>query len=106
MIINYGWYNSYIMLIIPIQRIGLIAAFTFAFSAALKQDGIKKILLYITCLVLPFITAAGALFWRLSLTVPMIILTAGLPVVSGFFLYKKLQPRESRGSIEIAPETD
>ncbi|MBI9105357.1 MAG: hypothetical protein JEZ04_01355 [Spirochaetales bacterium] len=102
-IINYGWFNSYLLLIIPIQRIGLIAAFTFVFSEALKQTGVRKVLLYLTCLVLPFITAAGALCWRLSLPIPMVIITAGLPALSGFLLYKKLQPREPEMKISLSP---
>lgn len=102
-IINFGWYNSYLMLVVPIQRIGLIAAFTFAFSEALKHDGLKKVLLYISCLILPLITAAGSLFWRLSMPVPMIIITAGLPVLSFYFLYRKLQPREAGTKIPITP---
>jgi uncharacterized membrane protein (UPF0136 family) len=91
------------MIVVPIQRIGVIAAFSFAFSGALKQNGIKKVLLYITCLVIHFITAAGSLFWRLSMPVPMILITAGLPTVSGYFLYKKLQPREPEVDILLTP---
>ena len=103
-IINYGWYNPYLLIVLPSLRLGIIAAFSFVFSEALRHDGVKKAALLAGALAVPFIAAAGALLWRLSLTIPMIIVTAGLPLVSFYFIYRKLQPREEENGISPAPE--
>ncbi len=93
LIIEYGWYNSHLFFIVPIQRIGIIAAFTLLFSEALNQHGSLKWLFFGVCALLPFITAAGSMFWRLSYGFTSAAITAGLPLVSVFFLYKKIRPR-------------
>ena len=105
-IIEYGWYNSHLLLVVPIQRIGVIAAFSLLFSEGLKHRGVVRVLLFAVCAVLPFITAAGSMFWRLSYTIPMIAITAGLPVISGFFLYRKLKPAEVKPKISLTPEAE
>jgi hypothetical protein len=105
-IINYGWYNSHLLLVVPVQRIGLIASFSLLFSEALKNSGFKRILLFAACAVLPFITTAGSLMWRLSYTIPTIAITAGLPVISGFFLYKKLKPLDIIEKSPLIPEVE
>lgn len=104
LVIQYGWYNTHLLLIVPVQRIGIIAAFSLLFSAGLKQAGVVRVLLFASCGVLPFITAAGSLLWRLSYTLPMIAVTAGLPVLSGIFLYRKLRRAEVKPKISLTPE--
>ena len=102
LIINYGWYNTHLLLVIPVQRIGVIAAFSLMFSQALKSDGFLKIVFLILCAALPFITAAGSLLWRLSYNLPMVLVTAGLPVISGFFLFRKLLPKAPKKKISLS----
>lgn len=104
MIINYGWYNSHLLIVLPIQRIGIIAAFSLLFSQGLKHRGVLRIIFFILCALLPFITAAGSMLWRLSYTLPMIAVTAGLPLISGFFLYRKLRPQEVKAKITLTSE--
>ncbi|MDC7226700.1 MAG: hypothetical protein PQJ61_08035 [Spirochaetales bacterium] len=104
LIINFGWYNNHLLLIIPIQRIGLIAAFSLLFSEALKRRGASRVLLYVLTGLLPFITAAGSMLWRLSYTIPMIGVTAGLPVLSGIFLYRKLRPVSEKPKVSLTSE--
>ena len=106
LIINFGWYNSHLLLVVPIQRIGLIAAFSLLFSEALKQRGFLRIIFFIFCAALPFITAVGSLFWRLSYSIPMIAVTAGLPIIAGFFLFRKLRPVEVQTKISLTPDTE
>jgi len=103
-IINFGWYNTHLLLILPVQRIGIIAAFSLLFSEGLKHHGPLRVLLFILCAILPFITAAGSMLWRLSHTIPMIAVTAGLPVISGFFLYRKLRPQDITPKISLSTE--
>lgn len=91
LVIGFGWYNTHLLLVLPLQRVGIIAAFTLLFSEGLKHKGFFRVLLLAACVVLPFITAAGSMFWRLSYTIPMIAVTAFLPVLSGFFLYRQLK---------------
>ncbi len=106
MIIGYGWYSSHLLLVVPVQRIGVIAAFSLLFSEGLKHRGILRILFFTICLAIPFITAAGSMFWRLSYTLPMVLITAGLPVISGFILYRKLRPVSVKPKVSIVPETE
>ena len=102
LIINFGWYNAHLLIIIPVQRIGIIAAFSLLFSQALKSEGFLRVLFFILCATLPFITAAGSLLWRLSYTLPMIAITAGLPIISGLFLYRKLLPEAPKKKIGLS----
>jgi hypothetical protein len=92
LVINYGWYNNHLLLMIPFQRIGLIAAFSYLFSEALEHEGSWKVFFYLLCLLPPFVTAAGSLFWRLSMPLPALAVTAVLPAAAGIMLFRKLKP--------------
>ena len=83
------------MLYEVITRIGTIAAFSLLFSQVLKHEGVMRALFLVLCLLIPFVTAASSLLWRLSYTAAMFAVTAGLPAVSGIFLYFKLRPGAS-----------
>ena len=90
-VINYGWYNSHNLLIVPLQRLGLISGFSFFFIEGIYRKGVLRWLFFVICLILPFITTAGSLLWRLSMMTPVILITAGLPVLSLALIYLKIK---------------
>ena len=103
-IINYGWYNSYVLVVIPLIRIAMIAAATVLLSDAISSEGGKRWIMFLCTLAVPFALSVVPLFWRLSFNIAVIVLVPLMTGVSLFFFLKAALPREPKAAVPLTPE--
>ncbi len=92
-IISYGWYNTYLLLLLPVQRLIVISAAAFLMTYSVNFEGWKKGLIIASTLLLPLLNTCAAMLWRLSMDVFSIILTIVLLISSTALFVMKYKKR-------------
>ncbi len=74
-IISYGWYNTYLLLLLPFQRLIVISTAAFLMTVSRNFESWKKGLVIASTVLVPVLNTCVAMLWRLSLDIFSIILT-------------------------------
>ena len=92
-IISYGWYNPYLLLMLPVQRLVIITSAAGLLALSDDYEGWKKGLMIGSTLLVPVINTFTAVLSRLSFDIFSVAVTAVLFVLSSTLFILKYKKR-------------